>query len=216
MRVSILCSNAKHPVYPRLLQWKQSYESVHEVELVDSKEMLSGGDILFLISCHEFIGSEVRNKYSVTLVIHASDLPKGRGWSPHVWQILEGEKDITLSLLEAEDKIDSGAIWRKEIFHLEGHELADEINEKLFDIEIKMLDFALDNYGSVIPQLQDDQEATYYPKRTPDNSRIFPEKTIAEQFDLLRTADSKRFPAFMDYRGCRYYLRCEKAEPVSE
>ena len=47
------------------------------------------------------------------LVLHASDLPKNRGWSPHVWSILNGENDITLSLLEAEDKVDMGRIWKK-------------------------------------------------------------------------------------------------------
>ena len=75
--------------------------------------MLAGGEILFLVSCNEIIGKDVRDRYMATLVIHASDLPKGRGWSPHIWQIIEGKKEIMVSLLEAEDAVDSGAIWAK-------------------------------------------------------------------------------------------------------
>ena len=40
-------------------------------------------------------------------MIHESDLPHGKGWSPIQWQILEGSDSITITLLDAEDKVDS-------------------------------------------------------------------------------------------------------------
>ena len=42
------------------------------------------------------------------IVVHASDLPKGRGFSPMSWQILEGKNKIKLSekiLFAVEDKL---------------------------------------------------------------------------------------------------------------
>ena len=212
MKISILISDKKHPIFPILSDWVLNRQERHDISLLTSKDELEGGDLLFLISCHEIIDSSIRNKYRATLVIHASDLPNGRGWSPHIWQVLEGGNEITVSLLEAVDGVDSGAIWSKKKFTLSGTELADEINLKLFGVELDLLDFAVDNFLSVKPIQQDEVGASYYPKRMPKDSELDPEKTIAEQFDALRVADQTRYPAFFTYRGCSYTIKLEKID----
>jgi len=216
MKISILCSDYLHPVYPYLVEWRDTQCIDNEVELVTEKKALSGGDILFLISCHEIINEEERRLYQKSLVIHASDLPAGRGWSPHVWQILDGSNEIIISLLEAEDEVDSGDIWLKKRIYVEGHELADEINQKIFKTEIELMNFALDAFDEVMPIKQDNSKATFYPKRKPDDSKIDPEKTIAEQFDLLRISDPDRYPVFFDYRGYRYSLSIKKVDKITD
>ena len=115
MNISILTSSQAHPVNKYLQEWIRKNDKYHEINLAYKKSMLSGGDLLFLISCNEIISPEDRQKYSKSLVIHASDLPRGRGWSPHIWQIINGAEDLTITLLDAEDKIDSGDIWHKKI-----------------------------------------------------------------------------------------------------
>jgi methionyl-tRNA formyltransferase len=211
MKVSVLCSSATHPVYPHLEQWVRGAMGRHQVELVRQKSELTGGDVLFLISCHEIISLADRQKYGTTLVIHASDLPEGRGWSPHIWQILEGKNRIVVSLIEAQDPVDTGDIWAQRPVLLEGHELSEEINEALFAVELELMDHALKVVGSGKPVPQDDRPPTTYRRRTPDDSRLDPSRSIAEQFDLLRVADPRRFPAFFDLRGHRYLVHIEKA-----
>ena len=103
MKITILNSTADHPVNTWLIKWIEKYQNYHQISLVRSKHELIGGDILFLISCSELIDKQDREKFKKTLVIHASDLPKGRGWSPHIWEIIHGADEITLSLLEAVD-----------------------------------------------------------------------------------------------------------------
>jgi methionyl-tRNA formyltransferase len=179
---------------------------MHEVSLSRKKEELAGGDILFLISCHEIISAQVRARYAATLVIHASDLPIGRGWSPHIWQIIEGKNRIPVTLLEAEDVIDSGAIWAQRYIQLDGHETYEEINAKLFDAEIELMCMAVTGFETNKPRQQDGRVPTMYRKRTPEDSRIDPHKSIAEQFELLRVADPVRFPAFLEFRGHRYFI----------
>jgi methionyl-tRNA formyltransferase len=152
----------------------------------------------------------------VTLVIHASDPPEGRGWSPHIWQILEGRNRIAVSLIEAQDQVDTGAIWAQRDLVLEGHELNDEINDRLFTIELDLMNHALEMVGSRAPAPQDGRVPTYYRRRTPEDSRLDPSRSIAEQFDLLRVADPQRFPAFFDLRGHRYLVRIEKAGASDE
>lgn len=210
MKISILCSSASHPIYQHLQHWAQVTGATHEVELVQRKAELSGGDILFLISCHEIISAGDRARYGKSLVIHASDLPQGRGWSPHIWQILEGKNDIVVSLLEAEDQVDTGAIWAQRHLILEGHELFDEINAKLFAIELDLMNEAVASIGRKAPVAQDGRAPTYYPRRSPEDSRLDPAQPLAQQFELLRVADPERFPAFFDFRGHRYLVRLEK------
>ena len=213
MKISIICSTEKHPVYPWLVQWKQLHKNIHDIEIVEKAENISGGDLLFLISCHDIIDAKIRAHYKSALVIHASDLPLGRGWSPHVWQVLEGRNNIVVSLLEVADQVDGGAIWCKKEIKLEGHELVDEINKKLFEVELELMDFAIKCFGNVIPEEQDASKATYYPKRFPEDSQLDINKTIAEQFDLLRVSDPNRYPAFFEYRGYRYNVKIVKVKP---
>jgi len=82
------------------------------------------------------------------------------------------EKTITLSLLEADAKVDQGSIWLKEKIELEGHELFDEINEKLFEAELALMTKAIQTAHLIIPQAQANKASTYYPKRTPEDSRL--------------------------------------------
>ena len=211
MRISLLCSDEKHPVNAYLERWISAQQDIHQVEFVRKKAELSGGDILFLISCGELVSAADRAAYRVTLVLHASDLPHGRGWSPHIWQVVEGAEEITVSLLEAEDKVDSGRIWQKLTFPIAKHALWDEINARLFDAEIELIQFAVHEFAGVCPVEQDSNiEPSYFPRRTPLDSQIDPTKCLASQFDKIRVCDPNRFPAFFELHGKKYKLILEK------
>jgi methionyl-tRNA formyltransferase len=184
----------------------------HSASLVFDKAELQGGDILFLVSCSQIIRDEDKNKYRATLVLHASDLPKGRGWSPHIWSILNGANQITVSLLEASEPVDSGAIWLKTTFTLEGHELLPEINAKLFEAELLLMTDAVEQFELIKPVQQVGDPGPYMTKRSPEDSQLDPNKTIAEQFNILRVADSQRYPAFMNWQNKRYMIKIEKVE----
>lgn len=211
MKIEILCSSSSHPVWPWLRRWANAHQGKHDIRLVTSKADLSGGVFLFLVACTEIVSEEERKRFEHSLILHASDLPKGRGWSPYIWELAAGAETLCLSLLEAENKVDSGAVWAKRFIHVPAHALWDEINDILFSEKLKLLTYAVENVGLVAPKAQsDDIEPTYYRRRTPDDSRIDVNKSIAEQFDLMRVCDPTRFPAFFDHRGHRYKLTIEK------
>ena len=90
MKITLLCSDPLHPVNGYISKWIRKNEKTHEISLVRKVSELMGGDILFLLSCSEIIAEYVRKKYKFCLLLHASDLPKGRGWSPHIWEIING------------------------------------------------------------------------------------------------------------------------------
>lgn len=212
MKIAIVCSSRRHPIYPLLERWAGKMRPVHEVALVDETRLVGGGDFLFLIACGEIVGRDVRDRFRHTLVTHASAVPQGRGWSPHIWQIIEGRNQIPVTLLEAADSVDSGAIWAERAIQLEGHELYDEMNAKLFDTILLLMDYAIEEVDRVRPRPQADDQPTYYRRRTPADSQLDPHKSIADQFELLRVADPDRFPCFVNYRGKRYVVTLRKED----
>jgi methionyl-tRNA formyltransferase len=213
VKITILNSSESHPINYWLKNWTEKNSKEHEINLVRTKEELDGGDILFLISCSEIIKAEDRAKYQRTLVIHASDLPKGRGWSPHVWEIVNGAKEITVTLLEASDKVDAGDIWQKVKVKIPETALYDEINGLLFTAELVLMDYAVENFATIKPEQQSlELETTYWPKRTPKDSELDIKKSIDEQFDLIRVCDPKRFPAFFYRNGKKYLLKIEAVD----
>lgn len=213
MKISILCTDTSHPVIHNLKIWVDDMNMRgHVTTLVFDKADLEGGDVLFLVSCSQIIRDVERKKYRATLVLHASNLPKGRGRSPYIWEVLAGANQITVSLLEASEPVDSGAIWLKMNFALAGHELLPEINAKLFAAEMSLMAQAVEEFESVVPMPQIGDPGAYMKKRSPADSQLDPFKTLAEQFDLLRVVDSQRYPAFFDYRGKRYLVKIEKVD----
>jgi methionyl-tRNA formyltransferase len=213
MRISLLCSDEQHPVNNHLRRWISAQQGIHQVQLACKKSELVGGHILFLVSCAEIISADDRAAYQATLVLHASDLPRGRGWSPHIWQLINGAEEITVSLLEAEDKVDSGRIWKKLTVPVPKHALWDEINTLLFDAEIELIDFATREFGKIAPARQDPTvKPSYYPRRYPAHSQVDPLQSIASQFDQIRVCDPNRFPAFFELHGKKYKLILEKLD----
>lgn len=213
MRISFLCNDSNHPVNEYLNEWTSLHNETHEVELVQNKSNLSGGDLLFLVSCSEFLTYEEREAYRFALVLHASDLPTGRGWSPHIWEIINGCTEITLTLLEATDQIDAGPIWKKVRILVPKDALWNEINILLFEAEMRLINFAVSKIDSIQPTPQNESiTLAPYKRRYPEDSEIDPDESIASQFDLIRVCDPDRFPAFFRLRGSKYKLTLEKVD----
>ena len=169
------------------------------------------GDVAFYLGCVRVTPSTVLERNRKNLVVHASDLPKGRGFSPLTWQTLEGENTIPVCLFEACEELDAGSIIFRVDMHFEGHELLGEMRKALGDMHIELCTRFLAQH---IPPLGTSQtgEPTYYARRTPDDSEIDPGRSLADQFDLLRVVDNEKYPAFFHYRGRQYRLTIEKME----
>ncbi|WP_222704568.1 hypothetical protein [Rubeoparvulum massiliense] len=124
------------------------------------------------------------------------------------WQILEGKNEVYLTMFEAVGKVDSGPIYKKDIVFYEGHELLDELREKMAQKIIEMAMWYVENF----PVEGDKQEGeeSFYPRRTPMDSELDPNKSIAEQFNLMRISDNERYPLFFIKDGYKYILKIHK------
>jgi len=214
MNITLLCTDQNHPVNSWLKRWRAQHQEHHKITICRDRQELPGGDVLFLISCSQIIDASRRAKYRHTLVLHASDLPKGRGWSPYVWELLKGADRITVSLLEAEDAVDTGKIWAKRSFSVPPHALHDEIHESLFDTELALMDDALQLAQRDFKPTQQDIGIvpTYHARRSPSDSEIDPSQPLSKLFNTIRVMDPKRYPAFFRLHGHTYTIEIKKVD----
>lgn len=117
-------------------------KSIKGSDLIFSEKDIKKGEILFILSWLYIIPKDTLNKNKNNIVIHASNLPSGKGFTPLTWQILEGKNAIPFTLFEAAEKVDAGRVYIKKEMELDGNEILDEIHKKEGETIIKMaLDF---------------------------------------------------------------------------
>lgn len=212
-KISIVVDNSQSWFVPFAEVLKESLQKHGNVELKESADCIPlENDIAFLLSCERKVPLDILARSRTNIVVHASELPKGKGMSPLTWQILEGKNRIPVTLFEAVEAIDAGKIYLRDHIDLMGSELLPEIHRILGHKIIEMcVGFAASwpaNLASGIPQ---SGEATYYKKRSASDSRLDPSKSIADQFNLLRVVDNEKYPAYFELFGKRYILKIETA-----
>ena len=173
------------------------------------------GDMLFLLGCASIIPNEILRRNKHNLVVHESDLPKGRGWSPVTWQVLEGKNRIPIVLFEATEELDGGAIYLKDYIDLYGTELLPEIKRKQGEKTAELVCRFVESWPDVSGKAQKGVP-TYYSKRTEFDDELDANKTISENFNLLRIAHNEEHPAWFRHRGKKYILKIFEKKETEE
>lgn len=175
------------------------------------QEIEENFDVIFILSYHQIIPQKhLKAKHNI--VVHASALPHGKGWAPLFWQILEGKNEIPFSMFEASGGVDDGDIYMQKTLKLGGHELNTELREKQANFTIEMCLEFLQNYKLYKNPKKQNGNESFYPKRTSKDSQLNIDKTIKEQFNLLRIVDNDAYLAFFELDGNRYILKIELDE----
>lgn len=182
----------------------------HEAVLRRAAAEVVAGDVLCLLSCERLFQALDLNTYN--LVVHESALPRGKGWSPLTWQILEGRQEVPVTLFEAAEGVDAGPVYLTETLRFAGHELLPELKHAQGEATNRLILRFLQDFPTVPVARPQVGEETFYPRRRPADSALDVSKALAEQFDLLRVCDNDRYPAYFDFRGHRYTLRIEKTD----
>ena len=199
-------------------QWFVPYAEKLKKQIKNSKLFLNHKDIdenysiLFILGYHKIIEQKYLDKNKHNIVVHESALPEGKGWAPMFWQILENKDKIIFSMFEASKGLDDGDIYIQSELLLSGYELNTELREKQASHTIKMCLEFLNNYDKYkIPTEQKGKES-FYKKRSAEDSELDINKTIDEQFNLLRIVDNNNYPAFFCKNNKKYILKIEKVE----
>ncbi|MBF8280748.1 MAG: arnA [Candidatus Magasanikbacteria bacterium] len=211
MKITILTDNKKSYAVPVAKKLQKFLSARHDVRHIYSQTKLTTGDLAIFLSCERIVPPVILAKNKHNVVVHSSPLPKGKGWSPLTWQILEGKNRIPFTLFEAVEKLDAGDIYRQDFLELSGHELLHEIQKKAGEIIIRMIVWFVANIKKIKGRRQVGRES-FYPRRRPADSEVDPHKSLIALFNNFRVANNEQYPVFFRYRGRKYILKIYQDE----
>jgi len=168
-------------------------------------------EIVFILNYTKILKKNFLKKNLLNLIIHASDLPKGKGFAPLQWQILEKKNKINICLFEAIEKFDSGRIFLKDYVLLKGDELYNEIRYHQSKVIFKMIKFFLKKYPNVTSKKQIGK-STFYKKRYPKDSELNINTSIKKQFNKMRIANNEKWPNFFYYKNKKFIIKIFKSK----
>ena len=161
-------------------------------------------DYIFVIGLSQLVKDEIINAAKKGVVgFHPAPLPKYRGRATNVWQQLLGVKESAVSVFFIDDGIDSGDILAQELYYIGENDYCQDVLDKIDEAAIiamrKVLIGLRDN--TLVPVKQNDEEATYTLKRSPEDGLIDWNQSIRDIHLLIR-AISRPYPgAFSMYDG---------------
>lgn len=169
-------------------------------------------DYLISINYRYIIPASVFSKVQYAINIHGSLLPKYRGRTPHVWNIINGEKISGITCHKITETVDSGDIVYQEKVKIEdnwtGNDLLREMQLKYPSILLESLKKIENNKGNIF-QKQNEMEATYFGKRIPEMGYISFFNSYINIYNFIR-AQAEPYP------GAYYYLSDGKKIIIDE
>ena len=165
-------------------------------------------DYIFVLGFTKILPSYFLQRNNLVMVIHESDLPKGKGKSPIQWQILDNKSVIRVNLIRLIKKLDGGDIILSDKITFNGSELYDEIRykqaEKTLEIINKFLKLKKVKFKKQIGK------ETFFKSRSKVDSKLNFKASIKKNFNILRIANNKYWPAFFYHKGYKYTLKIFK------
>ena len=206
---------------------KSKYESKIDIKLVKSEKEFNDiinkltPNLIFFVGWSWIVDKDIVNNFTC-ICIHPSPLPKYRGGSPLQHQIISGEKDSAATLFIMNEQIDKGPILWQESFSLDGdlNDIFDRIMEKgKIGISNLITKFLRGDSLKGVPQ--NENEATYYKRRTLDQSEIkisdFGDYTAEELHNKIRALQGPYPNAFIACKNnTKLYLLKSKGEQKNE
>lgn len=169
----------------------------HLTQLIEEIEKF---DLLISVNYRYVIPKEIYTLADIAINVHGSLLPKYRGRTPHVWSIINGEKESGITCHIIEETVDTGAIVSQIVVPIDKDDTGYSLLKK-FEVNYPLL--LMDSINKLENRValskQDEKLASYYGKRTPDMGYIDFRKSATEIIDFVR-AQAEPYP------GAYYYL----------
>jgi methionyl-tRNA formyltransferase len=177
-------------------------------------EILKAYDFDLLINCFcNFKFRKLLDNYNV-LNVHLAPLPRYRGRHPLHWALINGETEFGFTVHKMDTDFDSGEIyWQGKIPIESGMSVAELRSALMKKLAAGFGDF-LEDYknGSIRPRSNPDKEATYAPKRNPEDSLLtewHDRDTVYRKVMALRSGNH---PAYLNVEGKKIAVTKAKLE----
>ena len=160
-----LCEENKIPYFKGNPRNSKGYDFIEKIEA----DIIVSINYLFLIE-----KDIISHSKQLTFNIHGSLLPKYRGRTPHVWSIINNEKETGITAHVIDEGCDTGDIISQikiPINEIEtGAEILNKFSLEYYNLILEV--FKKLNSGKLGLVKQQEQLATYFGKRTPEDGRI--------------------------------------------
>lgn len=147
--------------------------------------------------------------------LHAGRLPEYRGGSPLNWQIINGEPEAGLSVIQMDEGIDTGEVLAEARMPIAPDDTIADLHERangLFPALVLDVLTALDT-GDVNRGAQDESRARYWHQRNDEDGRIgWATSTTRQVLDLVRAVTRPYPGAFFEHDSRR--IRVYRARPA--
>ncbi len=137
--------------------------------------------------------------------VHASLLPKYRGAGPIQWSVINGETRTGVTTMRIDAGLDTGDMLLKAETEIGPDENAVELGQRLAAMGAGLLVKTLDGLAEIVPEKQDNAQATYAPMLRKEDGLIdwnWPAETIHNRVRGLQPWPG----AYTMFRGQRLYL----------
>lgn len=133
----------------------------------------------------QIIGSDILDIPDRFLGFHASNLPEGRGGAPVNWSIIGGDETITISMFEYVAEVDAGPVYLQSSVPVERRDDVRTVFERLSRAAVELCD-TFESQSPHSPHAQSNREATYRPRRQPQDGLVDWTRSPREQYDWIR------------------------------
>jgi methionyl-tRNA formyltransferase len=106
------------------------------------------------------------------LNIHASLLPRWRGAAPIQRAILAGDAETGITIMQMDAGLDTGAMLAKTVVPIDETDTAASLHDALAAAGAAAIVATLANYDALVPEKQDESQATYAAKLSKDEARL--------------------------------------------
>ena len=139
--------------------------------------------------------------------LHGSLLPKYRGRAPLNWVLVNGESETGVTLHRMISRADAGDIVAQQPVAIADSDVALSLHRKLCSASQMLLGDALPKIrsGQTEERAQDDAQATYVGRRTPEDGRLEWEKPAQTLHNLVR-AVSDPWPGAFGFVGTSKFI----------
>jgi methionyl-tRNA formyltransferase len=182
-----------------------------EVDYKEYESFLSNYNPKFLctLGWRRIISNQVLDQCERAVNIHPALLPEYKGYHPVPYVLINNESHHGITAHLISENVDEGDIIYQERFKIDKFSNLNILQQKVHKMMPKfMLELIKLLYSSDYELVRNDTTKTKViaGKRKPSDSEMSLNTCLADAYDLIRSCDSKRFPAFIIIEGRKVFL----------
>jgi methionyl-tRNA formyltransferase len=196
---------------------------LHRVDSVNDEQVVSQiagyePELLFVVGWSQLVTRAVLDLPTVTaLGMHPSPLPRGRGRAPLAWSLIKGLDETELSFFHLVEAADAGDLVGQEPIDIAIDDDAGSLYEKMVRAGRRLVrrHYPTFERGEVPREPQDDEVATWWPKRTPRHGLVDWNQPPMAVYNWIR-GQTRPYPGAFSFLDGRKVKIWSAAPPTDE